>query len=147
MERILLATDGSEHAMRAARVAGELSGRFDAPVDVLHVVPSEASEVHGVPEYAHVHRFYVTERDMLRSAADPLVARAATAVEEAGGRVEKTEVMVGSPAHAIADFAEEIGADYIVMGRRGLGDLKGLLMGSVSNKVGQLAKANLITTK
>ena len=43
--------------------------------------------------------------------------------------------LVGDPGHMIADFANEHAADLIVMGCRGLSDLKGLLLGSVSHKV------------
>ena len=148
MNRILLATDGSEHAGRAARMAGELSHHFDAPVDVIHTVPNVSAETPGsVPEYVVLKQVYSTQRELLEKAGKALVDAAADLEEETGGRVEKTEVMVGFPAHAIAAFAEEVGADCIVMGRRGLGELKGLFMGSVSQRVGQLTQATLITTR
>lgn len=42
------------------------------------------------------------------------------------------EVLAGSPSHAIRDFAEDEGADLIIVGRQGMGALDRLLMGSVS---------------
>jgi nucleotide-binding universal stress UspA family protein len=71
----------------------------------------------------------------------------AEVVRKAGGRVTKTKVLVGSPAHEICRYAGENDADCIVMDRRGLGNVAGLLMGSVSHKVGHLTKRTLITTE
>ena len=50
----------------------------------------------------------------------------------------------GDPAPAILDHAREVGADMIVLGSRGLGDLKGLVMGSVSHKVACLAPCTCV---
>lgn len=148
MERILLAVDGSEHSMRAATFAGELSFKFGAPVDILNIVPEGTPVVPGaVHEYAQLEHVYVTQRDLLRSVGSDLIAVASANVKEAGGDVEAMEVIIGSPAHGIVQFADDRGADCIVMGRRGLGDMKGLLLGSVSHRVGHLTDTTLITVE
>jgi nucleotide-binding universal stress UspA family protein len=51
----------------------------------------------------------------------------------------------GDPAKIIIDHAGDV--DMIVMGRRGLGPIDGLLQGSVSQKVNQLADAACVTVK
>ncbi|MFV1962429.1 MAG: universal stress protein [Acidimicrobiia bacterium] len=146
MKRILLAVDGSDHSMRAATLAGELSSHFEAPVDVINVVPDNTPVVSGaVTEYAQLESTYINQRDLLKSVGTEVVAKASTLVKESGGEVGAREVMVGSPAHGIVDFAEGVGADSIVMGRRGLGEIKGLLMGSVSQHIGHLTDTTLIT--
>jgi nucleotide-binding universal stress UspA family protein len=145
MKKILLAVDGSDHSMRAARMAGELSSQFDATVDVLNVVP-EARLAAPIAEYAELEHVYITQRDLLKSAGSGIVAKASTEVADAGGSVRNTVVEIGSPARTIVEYAEAWGADCIVMGRRGLGDIKGLLMGSVSHRVGQLSDRTLVTT-
>ncbi len=146
MKRILLAVDGSDHSMRAAILAGELSSHFEAPVDVINVVPGNTPVVSGaVTEYAQLESTYINQRDLLKSVGAEVVAKASTLVKESGGEVGAREVMVGSPAHGIVDFAEGVGADSIVMGRRGLGEIKGLLMGSVSQHIGHLTDTTLIT--
>lgn len=145
MERLLCATDGSDHAKRAARFAGELSYRFGVPADLLNVVPEDMPALPGV--YAQLEHVYITKRELLQAAGDRIVAEAASIIEEIGGDVGRQEVLVGSPAHEIVEFAARAGTDCIVMGRRGLGDMKGLLMGSVSHRVGHLTDLTLITVE
>ena len=53
----------------------------------------------------------------------------------------------GDPATSILRAADDEAADIIVMGRRGLGDLAGLLLGSVSHKVTHLASCACLTVK
>ena len=59
----------------------------------------------------------------------------------------RTVVHEGDPASAILAVAKEADADLIVMGRRGLGDLAGLLLGSVSQKVTHLAECACLTVR
>jgi nucleotide-binding universal stress UspA family protein len=58
-----------------------------------------------------------------------------------------TRVEVGDSAAAILAVADEEKSDFIVMGTRGLGSIKGPLLGSVSHKVVQLAHCSVITVK
>lgn len=146
MKRILLAVDGSDHSLRAARMAGELSKSFGAVVDVLNVVP-EARLAAPIAEYSDLESVFITQRDLLKSAGSEIIGRASSEVVEAGGSVDKTDVEIGSPARTITEYADAWDVDCIVMGRRGLGDIKGLLMGSVSHRVGQLSDRTLVTTE
>ncbi|MGD2059312.1 MAG: universal stress protein [Acidimicrobiia bacterium] len=148
MSRIVLATDGSEHALRAAETAGLLSRALDLPVDIINVVPEGTlTATQPVHEYARIENVIITQRELLQGAGAEAVAKAAARVGEAGGSVEDTEVLIGSPARQIVDYANKVGAQCIVMGRRGLGEIGGLFMGSVSHKVGHLTAVTLVTTK
>ncbi|MEX1280399.1 MAG: universal stress protein [Acidimicrobiia bacterium] len=147
MERILLAVDGSDHAQRAARVAGELSSGLGASVDVINVVP-ERRMMPGdaMVERGSLEHVYVNEREILRGAGRQVVDQAARIVRDAGGTVGDAAVLVGDAAHRIAEQAKASNVDCIVLGRRGLGDVGGLFMGSVSHKVGNLTDTTLVTT-
>lgn len=148
MSKIVLATDGSEHALRAAETAGRLSRALDLPVDVINVVSEGTlTATQPVHEYARVENVIITQREMLQGIGSEAVAKAAARVGEAGGYVGETEVLIGSPARKIVEYAGDVGARCIVMGRRGLGDFGGLFMGSVSHKVGHLTDVTLVTTK
>ena len=56
-------------------------------------------------------------------------------------------ISIGTPAEAIAQYAQEQGADQIVMGRQGQGGLQSLLLGSVVNKVPHLAECPVLLVK
>lgn len=151
MKRILLAVDGSDHSMRAAEFAGELSSKTRAPVEVVHVVPEDDLSAPGLHAYVSdstdVEQFYETRLALLESRGARVVLNAARRVEDKRGTVANEEVVVGNPAREITALAKQTRSDCIVMGRRGLGDVGSLLLGSVSHRVGQLSDKTLITTE
>ncbi|HYF94345.1 MAG TPA: universal stress protein [Symbiobacteriaceae bacterium] len=134
MKKVLLATDGSDSSIHAARVLGDLiADRPEAQVAVLHV--------------AHVPRsYFFTDEDgntvtpevpmdiMIRRSAEPILRRTVSALGLPDDRVV-TEVQVGEPAEEIVDMARLEGYELIVMGSRGIGGMKELLLGSVSHRV------------
>ena len=76
------------------------------------------------------------------------VLRAAKArAAEAGAEHVEAFAQRGQPAREIVAFAERIHADAIVMGSRGLGDVGGFLLGSVSHKVGSLSPVTCVLVK
>lgn len=148
MESMLLAVDGSEHSDRAARLAAELSRAFGAYVDVIHVVQERVVLPAGaIHEYARLENLYLTEKDALESVGRGVEEEAARIVREGGGKIRHERVVVGIPAYEIVAAAKQHDVDCIVMGRRGLGDMKGLFLGSVSHKIAHLSDKTLITTQ
>jgi nucleotide-binding universal stress UspA family protein len=145
---IVLAVDGSEHSDRAARFAGELSGWSGGVVDILHVVHEpDVVPAAVMREYSNMEHLYISQREMLEIVGGQIVANAAQIVRSNGGTVGLDEVETGNAPAVIAAYAERVDADCIVMGRRGLGDLEGLFLGSVSHRVGHLSHRTLITTE
>ena len=125
-KRILLGVDGSEHALRAAKLAGELARSMSA--DLYVVVCYDA-----VPDY-------LGEPYLQRAMAERLLASQEVlkpALDIIGDVPSglHTEVLEGAPAEAILAVAETRQNDLIVMGTRGRGKLAGLLLGSQSQKV------------
>ena len=125
--KILLAVDGSDHALHSARMAGNLARSMNS------------SEVRIVVAYNHVPS-YLGEPNM-QAAIDARLVEANAILEDAIGALGvipaevHTELIEGSPAEAIIDVASTRHSDVIVMGSRGLGKLAGLLIGSTSQKV------------
>ena len=129
-------------------MAGTLSGSLGVPVDVVHVVSDGAvARSASVQEYARIEKVVITQRELLESIGTRVVEDSANRVHDKGCHVGGVDVLVGSPAQEIVEYARDHDADVIVMGRRGLGDLAGLFMGSVSHKVGHLTDLTLVTTE
>lgn len=171
IKTILVPTDGSDHATKAVGLATDLALKYEARMVVLHVISAKhlpegvlrAAEVEHVSTHldegsggglvnipqeimARVGTGDLT-LEVLQFASHKVLGEAAKAARKAGVKDVKTEVEEGDPARRILACAEREKADMIVMGSRGMGDLKGLLMGSVSHKVGQLTDCTLITVK
>jgi nucleotide-binding universal stress UspA family protein len=149
IKRILVAVDGSEHALNAAAVAADLAMRFGADLTVLHVMPHSGTSIvpSGLEEYERIENIFISEKGVFEAAAKSIVERAARrALEEGHIKVDEM-IEVGPPAETIAEVANRLEADMVVLGSRGLSDLQGLLLGSVSHKVGYLAHCTVLTVK
>jgi nucleotide-binding universal stress UspA family protein len=77
--------------------------------------------------------------DVLRDYAREVAEGAKDDALKLGAEKVRAFVKNGQPARTIVQFAEERKADLIVVGSRGLGDIEGYLLGSVSHKVTSLA--------
>lgn len=146
-ENILVPTDGSEHAAKAVDVAADLAQKYGAKVHLLHVVRDLGSSM--IPpdllSIARVERVEMTERAVVESVANQILRSAALRTRERGAKQVDTALEVGAPAERILAIAKSLKADAIVMGTRGLGDIRGLLMGSTAHKVNHLAGCTCIT--
>jgi nucleotide-binding universal stress UspA family protein len=143
---ILVATDGSEHATKALDIACDLAQKYGARLLVLSAyrhhssLESTHSLVHGSSE---VEPPDATLGRLAREIVDQAVARA----REKGAAQVEGLVRRGPLARTIVGVAKDRGADAIVMGSRGLGDVEGFFLGSVSHKVSSLAECTCITVK
>ena len=130
--KILLATDGSEEAALAAHTATDVAGKTDSELHVVLVGLSGAYVGMGPPEIADIPP---PRQEELDEEARRLLDAQVKQIEADGSTVAQAHLRVGRPDEQIVALAEEIGAGLIVMGNRGLGGLRQLLMGSVSDSV------------
>lgn len=161
MKTILAATDGSRSAERAVRMAAQLAKLADARLAVLNVchdgavsddlrnmafeldelpptapVPSDLAGIYAVAGWREALAQFDAQTAQLRQALSSMVLQHAENVAaQEGVDAPETHTRYGDPAREVVAMARAVGADLIVMGRRGLGQFAELVQGSVSQKV------------
>jgi nucleotide-binding universal stress UspA family protein len=171
-EAIVIATDGSKQATNAVDLGAQLAAKFGAEVALVHVLPDHISAtvaeglvaLERLPESAReeIVRSADVERkagafvesispptwisrETMEAIGNLILDDAETLAKSRGAIKVRRVIMSGDPAAGILDAAHNSQARFIVMGKRGLGRLAGLLIGSVSQKVGALADCTCIT--
>lgn len=129
--RILLAVDGSDQSYEAARALAHLGPAEEVIVLYALEVPTPAYPM-IMPEVAR--EIYQTVERGMRQDGERLLKRVVSILPEQVGPVS-ARLEIGKPAEAILAAAEKERADLIVMGARGVGPVRELLLGSVSHRI------------
>lgn len=145
-ETILVAIDGSDHAFKALDAAIDLAKRYDSKIIALSVYRHH-SPLESTHSMVRARGVVEAPDETLSRLARETVETAVLQARDAGVREAVSLVKRGPPARTIVEVAKKKGADAIVLGSRGLGDVEGLLLGSVSHKVNSLAHCTCITVK
>jgi len=124
--RILVGTDGSDGAGRAVELAARLSRDLKAALKIVHVITVNDPPLDANNDHASIAR----RRAEALGAAD----------------VQSESVAGNDIAEAIIEAADRDKADLIVVGKRGLTRLTGLILGSVSQKLVSAAPCAVIVT-
>ncbi len=176
IKTILVATDGSSHAQKALKLACDLAAKYRARLVLAHALLRDAP-AGDLRRLANLRKLTKAQRDLLEAfEAEPQMAmasagvggayipippprevlepigrqildRAAAAANKIGVKRTATVLLTGDAADGIIAQAKKEKADLIVMGSRGFGDLRGLLLGSVSHKVAAHADCGVLTVK
>jgi len=134
---ILLAYDGSEHSQRAAQIASNLARQQPHPSLWVVVVADPIPEL-GEPHFSQLTATRKTAAQQTVNEAKQLI----------GEDVEvRQEILFGSAAESVITVAETRNCDLIVIGSRGLGPLRALLLGSQARKVVSMAPCPVLVVK
>ena len=135
-KHVLVAIDGSVYSEIALPTAIEVTKKFGADLFVFHVAEHDRGRA----------VVYTLETP---AEATHLVGAAVKTARDAGvaTKGELRDVAVGHVAKAIVETATANDIDLIVMGSRGLSDIQGLMLGSVTHKVIQLAHVAVLVTR
>lgn len=139
--KILVAVDGSEASLDAARHALQLA-RDGLRADIVLATVQE-------PTYLY-EMVLAPDADVLERMSGTVGARAlagAEALFKAAGVPYTREIGSGEVAATVVEMAERLGCSVIVMGARGLGAVRGVLLGSVSQGVLQRARVPVTIVK
>jgi nucleotide-binding universal stress UspA family protein len=173
MKRVLIATDGSDHARKALAVAAEIAAKFESELLILHVVTdnplserergliasehvrqlaaSFTSRAEPADPDVSVHGLLLRESEMsaaLRNiVGERLLSDAESLARSVGVGNVHTILAHGDPARMILSAANENAADAIVMGSRGFGELRSFLLGSVAHKIAHVTHCTTVIVK
>lgn len=136
--RVLVATDGSESSSPAVRAAADLASRANAELHLVHVRQRFPVQ-RGLPYSAHLERAVEDHAASYAEETEQLMRRRVFEARAEGADVTGVHLPEGREAEEITGLAGELAADLIVIGRRRLGSIKRLLVGSVSEGVVGLA--------
>jgi nucleotide-binding universal stress UspA family protein len=139
VQHILLATDGSSGADRAADVAATVAKAMGSKLSILTVGGNLSRD-----EMRKLARAESDVGDALEALSHQVLAHTKQRVERSGLADVHVHAGWGDPAEVIIETARRQQVDAIVMGRRGHGRLAGLLLGSVSQKVASLGPCVVI---
>jgi nucleotide-binding universal stress UspA family protein len=137
MKKVIVAVDGSDHGAKALQWAIEFATRFQVPLTTINVV---------VPPYVPPEP-YATGSAALEEAVRRFgeeVARSAAQKASAAGLTASWRVETGSPSETIVEAAQAEKADLIVIGSRGQGAIRRVLLGSVSNRLVHLSQIPVV---
>lgn len=175
IKKVLIATDGSEHARKAVEFGSDIAAKYGAEVVLVHVLlRDELSE--NLRHMAEVEyhagetstslseaiamipegRFPAASLQpksaqspgaALRAVADQVLSEAEHRAQEHGVSKVSRQIEDGDPVKRILEVAKDTQADLIVTGTRGLSDFKALMAGSVSHKLMHLAPVTCIAVR
>jgi nucleotide-binding universal stress UspA family protein len=144
--KILVATDGSEDAMLAARAAIGLAKDTGAELHVVHVGPK-----HVYPPHTAGPTPPMGTDEEIRGEAQRVLDWQVDEIRRAGGEITQSYLRVGKPDEEILHVSEEIVAGLIVVGNQGLGGkisrLRRFFMGSVSDRVAHYARCSVMVVR
>ena len=143
VKRVLVAVDGSENAMKAVKIASIIAKDNSAELTILHVMAIP------VAAYSGDVAFPVDKiEDEARRQGEKFLESATTTAERAGIKPRTAIVeSMNSPVRGITDYSEKNMIDLIVVGTRGLGSFKRLLLGSVASGVVHYAHCSVLVIR
>jgi len=148
LRNILVAVDGSENSDRALDFALDLGEKFDSAILILNV--SGSLPMGAVPEESTVYSgggMAVFAKD-LRKIHEEILSKAVARAKMVKPNLAISSMLrEGDSALEIVNVAKEGGFDVIVVGHKGLGRMKELFLGSVSEKVAHLAPCPVIIVR
>jgi len=136
MTRILVATDGSDGALRAVDYAAHLAKDKGADLLIVNVIGG------GLPDNLFgriTNAQQIWLKELFESESGEILTKARERAKSIGVSMVQLESRSGDAAQTIIELAQEKNADTIVVGKRGTGRIGGLLLGSISQKLVSLA--------
>jgi nucleotide-binding universal stress UspA family protein len=137
VKQILVATDGSEGSNRAVDFAADLAKTYGANLLIINVMGGYGLSIELLRQFSDTDGVWFEE--LLKTTSAEILKSARDRAHSAGAPTIVLESRSGNVAQAILGFADEKDAEAIIVGKRGSGALTDVLLGSVSQKLVNLA--------
>lgn len=148
INKILVAVDGSEHADKAVQFAAETAKHHGAELHIIHVISTPVKMPEDLKKYMESEGLQdAAYYKAYRHVGEEVLSRARNDAASAGVENVECHLEEGDAAQEIVNFANRGSFEMIVLGSRGLGKIKGLVLGSVSTKVCHTADQTCVTMK
>jgi nucleotide-binding universal stress UspA family protein len=150
IKSILVPVDGSEHSGKALTLAVDVAEKYDASLSVLFVAPHKIDgdlQHFAATEYSseYIPKYDRVVRELSENMGNNTIKRMINKLKT--NVVIKPVVLIGNPAEQIVEYSMNNNFDMVVMGNRGLSDIKGMMMGSISRRVRRLVKCTFVSIK
>lgn len=145
IKKILVPVDGSKQSDKALEFACNLAEKYEASIIIQHTVETTLHE-HAMFMGSAGFAFELDE-EQIHETGKKIIESATKLIDKHHQLSVSSVIDHGSPAINIVQRAKDNKVDMIVMGSRGLSDLGGLLLGSVSHKVSHLAECTCVTVR
>jgi nucleotide-binding universal stress UspA family protein len=147
MKKILVAVDGSESSQRAVALAADLAARYGGELVLMNVM-AEGTALDGeLLAFARSEGLGEAPLAVMRALGTKAIADGLARAGAAGAQRVTSEISAGDPADTILAAARGRSFDLIVVGHRGRGQLAGLLLGSVSQKLANEAPCPVLIAR
>ncbi len=145
-QNICVAVDGSEMSFRAVDSAARLANKLDAKLIILHVIRNMKIPAE-LKRFVKQNSMDRLRQEALEGAGKEIIDHATNIVNKAGVSEFACEILQGDPAKALVEGAARHNGDLLVVGTRGLGQVEGMLIGSISRKVTSISDIAVLVVK
>jgi nucleotide-binding universal stress UspA family protein len=143
-KNILVPTDGSDMALHAAKIARAIAEKFGSNVTLVHIVQNYyALPAFSMPDTVAIPLSVMQD---LETTGKAILAKTEEIFAGFPGKLT-TKLEYGPPGKQLVDLVIEDGYSLVIMGRRGLSGVTGLLLGSVSNHLVHYAPCPVLIIK
>ncbi|MEN1937658.1 universal stress protein [Paenibacillus sp. 102] len=138
-KQIILACDGSEHAMRAAKHATHIATLSkEINVEVVYVVDNRTAKSDIIQGQTNIETISASRKDRLKE-IETLLQRE--------GVSYKITILHGDPGDTLIQYVNTGDIDLVIVGSRGLNTLQEMVLGSVSHKIAKRVKCPVMIVK
>jgi len=125
---VLVPVDGSDNSYRALDAALLLSEKLDSKITVVNVMEQvPITHIESEKLLRELLQAYKKENQEILSRCSKIATEKGLSI--------KTLLLQGNPASVILDYSKKEKFDLVIMGSRGMGKFKQLILGSVSSKI------------